>query len=414
MPCNMKRNNKRLFFLILLLAAGLVFAGCRQKKDDSAQEASTSIRDMDPANLDEITLEGMVDDILSQMTLEEKLGQMFLVSTDSLDYNAETAVTDAMKENLARYHVGGIIYFSFKIKDREQVQSFISEAGKDSRIPLFAVVDEEGGSVARIGNTEGMQVTTFPPMAEIGASGDPSKAYVLGTTLASDLSRLGFNVDFAPVADLATNAENTEIGDRSFGSDPELVSQFVSQEVKGLQDNGVSATLKHFPGQGDTQEDTHRGSVDVETNIDRLRDMEFIPFEAGIEAGADFIMVSHVSVKAVTGQEVPASLSKLMVSDILRDELQYEGIIITDALNMKSITKFYDSGQAALMAVRAGIDMILMPDNMDEAYSEVLEAVKKGSVSESRIEESVRRILTVKLKRGILPLTSELIHGGEE
>ena len=232
---------------------------------------------------------------------------------------------------------------------------------------------------------------------------------VISSSFEDDISEVDF--DNLPLLD---KASSQKVGDRVVGQIPELVSQFVSQEVKGLQDNGVSATLKHFPGQGDTQEDTHRGSVDLETNIDRLRDMEFIPFEAGIEAGADFIMVSHVSVKAVTGQEVPASLSKLMVSDILRDELQYEGIIITDALNMKSITKFYDSGQAALMAVRAGIDMILMPDNMDEAYSEVLEAVKKGSVSESRIEESVRRILTVKLKRGILPLTSELIHGGEE
>ena len=413
MPHSMTKYKLRFFFL-LLLASALVMAGCRLEKDNSARETSTSIREMNPSNLDEITLEGMVDDILSQMSLEEKVGQMFLVSTDSLDYNAETKVTDSMRERLARYHIGGIIYFSFNIKDREQVQSFIREAGKDSRIPLFAAVDEEGGSVARIGNTEGMQVTTFPPMAEIGASGDPSKAYVLGTTLASDLSRLGFNVDFAPVADLSTNAENTEIGDRSFGSDPELVSEFVSQEVKGLQDNGICATLKHFPGQGDTSEDTHRGSVDLETNIDRLRDTEFVPFEAGINAGADFIMVSHVSVKAVTGQEVPASLSKLMITDILRDELQYEGIIITDALNMKSITKFYDSGQAAIKAIQAGVDMILMPDNMEEAFSEVLEAVKSGSVSESRIEESVRRILAVKLRRGILPLTSELIHGGED
>ncbi len=406
-------NKKMICGLLLLLTGVLVLAGCRPKSPGSPAEASTSIRDMNPAHLDDITMDGMVDDILSQMTLEEKVGQMFLVSTDSLDYDAETAVTDQMKERLARYHIGGIIYFSFNIKDRDQISSFIKEAQKDNKIPLFTAVDEEGGSVARIANTEGMGVTIFPSMAEIGKSGDPNSAYALGQTLAQDLSELGFNVDFAPVADIVTNTENTEIGDRSFGSDPELVSQFVSQEVKGLQENGVSSTLKHFPGQGDTSEDTHRGYVDLETSIDRLREVEFLPFQAGIEAGADFVMVSHVSVKAVTGQEVPASLSKLMISDILRDELRYDGIVITDALNMKSITKFYDSGQAALKAVKAGADMILMPDDMEEAFQELLDAVKRGSIDESRIEESVKRILTVKIRRGILPLTSELIHGGE-
>lgn len=407
-------NKKMICFLLLLLTGVLLLGGCRKKRPGAPAEASTSIRDMNPAHLDDITMNGMVDDILDQMTLEEKVGQMFLVSTDSLDYDAETSVTDQMKDRLGKYHIGGIIYFSFNIKDRDQITSFIREAQEAYKIPLFTAVDEEGGSVARIANTEGMGVTIFPSMAEIGKSGDPTSAYALGKTLAQDLSDLGFNVDFAPVADIVTNTENTEIGDRSFGSDPDLVSQFVSQEVKGLQENGVCSTLKHFPGQGDTSEDTHRGYVDLETSIDRLREVEFLPFQAGIEAGADFVMVSHVSVKAVTGQEVPASLSKLMISDILRDELQYDGIIITDALNMKSITKFYDSGQAALKAVKAGVDMILMPDDMEEAYTEVLDAVKRGSIDESRIEESVRRILTAKIRRGILPLTSELIHGGEE
>ena len=400
--------------LVLVLAAAFLVTGCRRDRQNSSAQASTTIRDMNPANLDDITMNGVVDDILSQMTTEEKVGQMFLVSTDSLDYDAETAVTDKMKENMSRYHIGGIIFFSFNIKDREQIRSFIHDALKQDKIPLFAAVDEEGGSVARVGNTEGMGVTVFPPMAQIGASGDPSKAYEVGAALATDLSGLGFNVDFAPVADIVTNTENTEIGDRSFGSDPEQVSLFVSQEVKGLQEHGISSALKHFPGQGDTSEDTHRGYVDLNTSIDRLRDVEFLPFQAGIEAGADFVMVSHVSVKAVTGQEVPASLSRLMVNDILRDELVYDGIIITDALNMKCITKFYDSGQAALKAIDAGVDMILMPDDMEEAYTEVLEAVKSGSVDESRIEESVRRILKVKIRRGILPLSSDLIHGGQE
>ena len=188
----------------------------------------------------------------------------------------------------------------------------------------------------------------------------------------------------------------------------------VTEVVKGLHEGGVCATLKHFPGQGDSGEDTHRGYVDLDTTIDRLRDVEFLPFEAGIKAGADFVMVSHVSVSSVTGQDVPASLSSLMVNDILRDELQYENVIITDALNMKGITKFYDPDTAAVLAIQAGNDVILMPDNFEEAFQGVLDAVEDGTLSEEQIDRAVARILTVKIRRGILPLSSGLIRIPEE
>lgn len=390
-----------------LLAGMLVGCGSHKKKEKSEKSTSAS---KSSGELDDITLEGMVSDALSSMTLKEKIGQMFIVCTDSLDFDAETAVTEKMQQKLQEYKPGGVIFFSYNIKEREQVKNMIADIQKTEDIPLFISVDEEGGTVARVANSKEMHTTKFPAMSEIGKSGDSKKAYEVGETIGKEVKELGFNLDFAPVADVNTNTENTEIGNRSFGSDAKTVSSMVAQEVKGLQGQGVSSTLKHFPGQGQCGEDTHKGYVDLNATIDRLREVEFLPFESGIKAGADMVMMSHVAVSQVTGKETPASLTKLMVNDILREELQFDNVIITDAMNMKVITKFYDPDQAAVMAVEAGNDMILMPDNFEQAFEGILEAVKDGTISESQIDESVSRILSVKIRRGILPKDSKLFR----
>ena len=401
-----------------LLACLLLLSGCGQEIRDSVDHAenSTSILEADPESLDDITMEGLVSEVLGEMTLEQKIGQLFIVSTDSLDFNAETKMTDAMKANIEKYQPGGVIFFSFNLtntnkvaNNRKRLQRFIRKMQKNSTVPLFISVDEEGGTVARIANSGGMGTTKFPSMSEIGATGDISQAYNVGATIGQEISALGFNLNFAPVADISTNTENTEIGARSFGSDPALVADMVSEEVRGLQENGVSATLKHFPGQGDSGDDTHKGFVNLDVTIDRLRDVEFQPFEAGIDAGADLVMMSHVAVRNITQNEVPASLSSLMVTDILREELQFDGVIITDAMNMKIITKFYDAGEAAVMAIEAGNDMILMPDDFVSAFEAVRDAVEEGRLTERQIDQAVSRILTVKIRRGILPLTSPLL-----
>lgn len=408
---------KKYKIITLLLCVTIltgIFTGCGvSKKQKKNAEETTGTSGTDSAKLDEITLDGMVSDALSKMTLKEKIGQMFIVCTDSLDFDAETEVSEKMRQKLEEYKPGGVIFFSYNLKDREQTKKMISDIQETEEIPLFISVDEEGGTVARIANSKNMQTTKFPPMADIGATGDSKNAYNVGKTIGKEIKELGFNLDFAPVADINTNTENTEIGNRSFGSDTKLVSEMVSQEVKGLQSQGVSSTLKHFPGQGQCGEDTHKGYVDLNATIDRLRDVEFQPFESGISAGADMVMMSHVAVSQITGKETPASLTKLMVNDILREELQFDNIIITDAMNMKVITKFYDADQAAVMAIEAGNDMILMPDNFEQAYEGVLDAVKDGTLSESQIDESVSRILAVKIKRGILPESSKLFRHNE-
>ncbi len=406
------KNYKRVALLlcIMLLTGALAGCGWSKKEKDKSENSTKSSEDK---AVDEITLDGMVSDALSKMTLKEKIGQLFIVCTDSLDFNAETEVTEKMRKNLEEYKPGGVIFFSYNLKNRTQVKEMISDMQKTAEIPLFTAVDEEGGSVARIANSKNMQTTKFPAMAEIGKTGDSKNAYHVGETIGKEICELGFNLDFAPVADINTNAENTEIGNRSFGSEPKTVADMVSQEVKGLQAQGVSATLKHFPGQGQCGEDTHKGYVELNATIDRLRDVEFLPFKSGISAGADMVMMSHVAVSKITGKETPASLTKLMVTDILREELQFDNVIITDAMNMKVITKFYDADQAAIMAIEAGNDMILMPDNFEQAFEGVLEAVKDGTLSESQIDEAAGRVLSVKIKRGILPESSKLFRHNE-
>jgi Beta-glucosidase-related glycosidases len=194
------------------------------------------------------------------------------------------------------------------------------------------------------------------------------------------------------------------------GSDPKVVSSLVKEIVTGMQEQGVSSTLKHFPGHGEASEDSHKGAVNVESDLNRLRDVDFLPFRAGIKAGADFIMVSHISISRVTEDTVPSSLSSLVMKDILRKELGFKGIIITDALNMKAITNDYSAGDAAVASVQAGTDMLLMPEDLEQAYFAVFNAVLNGTITEEQINQSVTRILETKIRRGIILSNTNLIN----
>ncbi len=263
-----------------------------------------------------------------------------------------------------------------------------------SKYPLFLAVDEEGGKVSRVADS-GIEVEKVGTMAEIGATGDPQNAYHAGTTIGAYLKRLGFNLDFAPVADVLTNGDNQTIGDRAFGTDGAVVAQMASSFVTGLEEGGVSSCLKHFPGLGDTTEDTHDGMVVTERTKEEFQAVEFPVFQAGIDAGADFVMVSHVSVPGLTGDNTPASLSPAVIG-ILRNDLGFDGIIITDALNMTAITDYYTADEAAVKAIQSGADMLLMPESFETAYNGLLQAVENGTISEERINESLRRIYRVK------------------
>lgn len=340
-------------------------------------------------------------EILDGMTLDEKLCQLFVVTPDALTgLSPATAAGDATREALERTPVGGLVYFAQNIVSAEQVTQMLQTTQSYSKIPLLLGVDEEGGRVSRL---SGVGLTdVLDPMATYGAAGDTAAVEAMGKKLGGQVKGAGFNVDFAPVADIVTNPNNTEIGDRSFSSDPAVASDMVAAMTRGLQEGGVLACLKHFPGHGSTEADSHLGTSVTDRTLDELREAELLPFRAGIEAGAGMIMVSHMSAPAVTGDNTPCDLSPAVVTDLLRTELGYDGVVITDAHNMGAITANYTPGEAAVLAIEAGCDLILMPDDLDAALQALRDAAADGTLTEARIDESVLRILTLKAKAGLL------------
>lgn len=399
---------KKRFLSLMLILAMLFCAGC-QSEEKNSEPVKTE-------DLDEATLRGMAEDITKEMSLKDKIGQLFIVSLYSLDEGEtknQQKITKEMKDTIKKYSIGGVVLFSKNMKDASQTKDLIGDLQDTSDIPMFVTVDEEGGSIARVSSNEKMGVDSYPSAREIGETYDEDQIKEMGKNQSKQLKELGFNMNLAPVADVLTNESNTEIGDRSFGSDADKVSDIVSLLVKSMQKQQLSAVLKHFPGSGDTWGDTHRGSAEAEQTIQQLRKTDFTPFEAGIDADVDAVMVSHLMLSNVTEEREPSTLSKRVVSDILRDELEYEGIAMTDAMNMKAITDNYSAGEAAVKALQAGIDVILMPDDLSKAYQAVQKAVKDGDIKESRIDDSVERIIYTKLKRGVIPADTDLLKDNE-
>ena len=249
--------------------------------------------------------------------------------------------------------------------------------------------------MARVADALGLE--NAGDMAALGSAQDTQAVYDANKSIADYLTSYGFNVNFAPVADVLTNEENTVIGDRSFGNDPALVSRMVASAVQGLEENGVSSCLKHFPGHGDTTGDSHEGTVQTDRTKADMQATEFLPFEAGIDAGVDMIMIGHICAPELTGGEkVPASISEEIITGILRKEMGYNGIVITDAMNMAAITEYYEADVAAIKALKSGADMVLMPEDFVTAYEGVLKAVMDGTISEERVNDSLTRIYRVK------------------
>ena len=372
-----------------------------KEENTAAEEISADdavVPEEEPELSEEELLELEAEEILASMTLEEKAAQLFVVTPEAIT-GVETVVQAGTisQESIDRYPVGGLVFFSANLESESQTRQMLAnfQAYSEERIglPLFLCVDEEGGTVARVANNENFDVTDVGNMSDIA---DAAEAAAAGQTIGTYLSELGFNVDFAPVADVWTNPTNTVVQYRSFGSSAELVAELAASFLEGLGETGVYGTYKHFPGHGDTTDDTHEGYAYSEKTLEELWECEFLPFQEGIAQGVSFIMAAHISLPNVTGDDTPASMSPEIIS-LLRDDLGYEGIIITDALNMGAITEEYTSAQAAVTALKAGVDMLLMPADFVSAYQGVLDAVASGDLSEDRIDESVMRILRVKL-----------------
>ncbi len=360
----------------------------------------------------DVVIRSRAEKVLAEMTLEEKVGQMFIVPPEAIDpdyaqYTYEgvkktggtVVMNDTFRKNLKHYAPGGILLFSPNIATPEQTTQLIADMQKESGIPLFVAVDEEGGAVARISGKKSFGIPDLPTASHVG---DENEAFVRGQYIGTYLKEYGFNCDFAPVADLNTNPSNRVIGSRAFGKDPEKVGNLVASEIKGFQQTGIITATKHFPGHGDTRGDTHNSAVYVTKNWQELLECEIIPFKKAMEAGTDMIMVAHISAEEVTHDGVPASLSRTMITGKLRNELGFNGVVVTDSMEMGAIYENYTSAEAAIMTIEAGADIVLMPPDYILAYDGLLEAVRSGRIQEARIDESVLRILELKDKYGLL------------
>lgn len=350
----------------------------------------------------------LVQQKLESMTLEQKVAQLFVVTPEQLTGVSQAVVAgSATQRALDDIPVGGLCYFAQNITGSQQLRDLLANtcdiaSRSGAGIAPFLTVDEEGGMVARVANSGYFDVESFSNMAEVGTTGDETKAAYVGTTVGTYLHEIGFNVDFAPVADVLTNPRNEVIGLRAFSSDPGVVAQMVSAEVAAMLETGTMPCIKHFPGHGDTAGDSHTGAVVSKRTADEIRACEYKPFQAGIEAGCPFVMVGHIETPGLAADGLPASLSKTMITDELRGRLGFEGVVISDSFVMGAITQRYASADVAVRFIQAGGDMILMPENLQEAYRGVLAAVDGGAIEESRIDESVERILEVKKRAGIL------------
>lgn len=383
----------RLFFVLLSIM--LFCTGCGVSKENSK---SDTVENKEP------TVDEKVEKIVNNMTLEEKVGQIFMVAPEAVDKDggSTTVFTENIEKEIEKYNLGGYILFASNIENPTQTQELINGLKKSSKIQPFVGVDEEGGRVARIGKNSAMGVEKIEPMAQVGKSQNYERANEIGTTIGKYIKNLGFNLDFAPDTDVLTDSNNTEIGDRSFGNDPEVVGKMATEVVKGLQSENISTVLKHFPGHGGSIGNSHQGFSLSNRTEEELKKCEIVPFKTAIENGADCVMVAHMSLPNVTGDNIPATLSKKVVTDMLKTELNFKGVVFSDSMSMGAITENYGTGDACVKAVEAGIDMVLMPENLDEAYNAVLEAVKNGKISQERLDDAVSRIIKAKIQRGII------------
>ncbi len=339
-----------------------------------------------------------VEAILDKMSLHEKVCQLFVVTPEALTgYAQVTEFGDTSKQSFDQYPVGGIAYFSQNLESNEQTKAMLTGiqnyAKEKSGFPILLTVDEEGGTVARC--AEKLNVPKIESMYNYKDQGT-EKAYENSSTIAKYLKDLGFNMDCAPVADTWSNPSNTVIGKRAYSDNYQQTAELVGSAVKGYEDNGIISCLKHFPGHGNTAEDSHTSTATTDKSIDQLRTEEYLPFQSGINSGCDVVMVGHITVTSISND--PATVSKDIVTGELRGKLGFNGVVITDALNMGAIAnKYSSSGELAIKCIEAGDDMLLMINDFKSAEAAVEEAVKNGTISEERINESVRRILKLKL-----------------
>lgn len=351
----------------------------------------------------------LITKAIKSMTVEEKVGQMLMPDFRTWDGENVTEMLPEIEQLVKDYHLGGVILFRENVVTTEQTARLVSAYEEASeKYGLLLTIDQEGGIVTRL-----QSGTDMPGNMALGATRSAEQTEKVGRAIGEELNALGFNMNFAPVLDVNNNPDNPVIGVRSFGEDPELVAEMGVAYTKGMQAAGVAATAKHFPGHGDTAVDSHLGLPEVPHDLERLKEVELYPFQKAMEAEIDAIMTAHVTfpniddtkvISQKSGEEIslPATLSHKVLTELMRDEMGYEGVITTDAMNMKAIADHFGPVDASIRAVKAGTDIVLMPVGLKEVAEGLVTAVKTGEISEKRIEASVERILKLKLERGVI------------
>ena len=378
-------KNIKIFTMVALTI--LIFLGCDKnsitKKNDGLENNKSEIKKIDK-----------IEEKIHSMSLDDKIGQLFIVGFDGQLINDE--IINLVKNE----KVGGLIYFSRNIIDSNQIVNLNNEIKSiENDIPLFVSIDEEGGIVSRVPE----EYAKIPSSGYIGEFNDENLSYNVGRIIAKELKGLGFNMDFAPVLDINSNPNNTVIGERALGNNSDIVSRLGIKTMEGLRDGGIISVVKHFPGHGDTDIDSHYGLPIVTKTLEELNGLEFIPFKNAIDNGADVVMVSSIILSSVES-EYPATMSRKVINDILRESLNFEGVIATDDMTMAAITNNYNLTDAVIKSIDAGSDLVLVCHGYEEilnSISAVKEAVINNILSEDKINKSVYRVLKLKEKYSI-------------
>ena len=382
-------------FLLLFLV--FLLTGCGYKKDNEINNSITNDEKENINGTDEIMKEEKepIDDKINSMTLDEKIGQMIITGFNGSEYN------DDMDRLINEYKVGGVILFARNIEDSNQMIELTRALQENNNnIPLFISIDEEGARVSRLPD----DVEKFPSAFTIGLINNQQTAYENGKEIGYTLKRLGINLDYAPVLDIYSNENNTVIGDRAFSTEESIVSTMGIATMEGIEDSDIIPVVKHFPGHGDTEVDSHYGLPIVYKTLEELRNFEFIPFVKAIESGCDVIMVSHIILNEVDSIN-PASLSKIVISDLLRKDMGFDKVVITDDMSMGAITSIMSIEEACIKSIEAGCDILLL-GNAYEEIEQVINSIKlklyNGEISEEQINKSVKRILELKKKYNMM------------
>ncbi|RAR43525.1 beta-N-acetylhexosaminidase [Paenibacillus sp. MDMC362] len=418
----LKRETKWMCLTMLVVILLLAVAGCRGGAEpgnpgDNGQGASPSEEIQEPqtsspadedgtpppsgstdnkgeeGNLPEDGTDEAVTELLNSMTVKEKIGQLVLVGIEG------TTMDDTSRRLLKDYHVGGFIFFKDNIENAQQSVDLLNELKKANAVnpvPLWLSIDEEGGRVTRFPD----EYVKLPSSGKIGRSDDLTLTKQVGGLIAQKVSGVGINMVFAPVLDIDSNPDNPVIGDRSFGTTAEAVSTQGIASMKGIQENGVVPVVKHFPGHGDTSVDSHLGLPVVDHDLKRLHELELAPFQQAIDEGADVVMVAHLLMKSID-PDTPSSYSKPVINDLLREEMGFKGVVITDDMTMGAISGSTDVGEASVKSVVAGSNMILIGHEyaLEEAVIQALtEAAHSGVIPEEMLNDRVRATLELKHK----------------